>query len=208
MKHELSKELLERTIADWEAARNEIPFGLGEEGENTLAALKFTLAAHEQEPIGAFHISGGTVEATTDYCKDGEWPVHDGIVEVYTHPAPSIPTVSFYRDGIEAAAKWVDAQREAYDNEHGTTDPETGTFEFGNDAQLEYSATLAEIADGIRALHPNASSAPSIPAAVPEGYALVPVDASRAMIDAERRVEEDGYDAMHKAMMAAAPKGV
>lgn len=42
-----------------------------------------------QEPIGAFHISGGTVEATTDYCKDGEWPVQDGIVEVYARPAPT-----------------------------------------------------------------------------------------------------------------------
>lgn len=56
------------------------------------AMARFALAAHEQEPIGAFHISGGTVEATTDYCKDGEWPVQDGIVEVYAHPAP-VPAV-------------------------------------------------------------------------------------------------------------------
>lgn len=47
----LSKELLESTIADWEAARDEIPFGLGDEGDNTLAALKFALAAYEQEPV-------------------------------------------------------------------------------------------------------------------------------------------------------------
>lgn len=42
--------------------------------------------------------------------------------------------------------------------------------------------------------------------AVPDGWALVPVNATRAMIDAAARVEEDGYDAMHKAMLAAAPK--
>ena len=35
---------------------------------------------------------------------------------------------------------------------------------------------------------------------------MVPVDATRAMIDAAARVEEDGYDAMHKAMIVAAPK--
>ncbi|MDF3830739.1 hypothetical protein P3T83_23945 [Pseudocitrobacter sp. 2023EL-00150] len=41
---------------------------------------------------------------------------------------------------------------------------------------------------------------------IPDGYALVPIDATRAMIDAAARVEEDGYDAMHKAMIAAAPQ--
>ncbi|HIB8910274.1 MULTISPECIES: hypothetical protein [Citrobacter] len=70
-------------------------------------------------------------------------------------------TVSFYRDGIEAAANWVDQQRESYDSEHGRQDDETGSFEFGNDAQREYSDTLAEIAEGIRALHPNAGIRPA-----------------------------------------------
>lgn len=40
---------------------------------------------------------------------------------------------------------------------------------------------------------------------IPDGWKLVPIDATRAMIDAAQRVEEDGYDAMHKAMLAAAP---
>ncbi|WP_326902160.1 DUF551 domain-containing protein [Kosakonia cowanii] len=42
-------------------------------------------------------------------------------------------------------------------------------------------------------------------ATVPDGWKLVPVDATRAMMDAARRVEDEGYDAMHKAMLAAAP---
>lgn len=42
---------------------------------------------------------------------------------------------------------------------------------------------------------------------IPDGWKLVPIDATRAMIDAAKRVEEDGYDAMHKAMLAAAPEG-
>ncbi len=49
-------------------------------------------------------------------------------------------------------------------------------------------------------------TAPPAPA-VPDGWKLVPIDATRAMIDAAQRVEEDGYDAMHKAMLAAAPEG-
>ena len=40
---------------------------------------------------------------------------------------------------------------------------------------------------------------------VPGGWKMVPIDATREMIDAARRAEEDGYDAMHKAMLAAAP---
>lgn len=86
----------------------------------------------------------------------------------------AVTTVSFYRDGVVAAAAWVDAQREAYDSEHGRHDPDTGAFEFENDAQQEYSTTLAEVADGIRALHPNTTQ----PAAVPDDKQL------RALFDA------------------------
>ncbi|CAH4012449.1 DUF550 domain-containing protein [Citrobacter freundii] len=84
--------------------------------------------------------------------KDGEPRLH--IKEQAT------PVVSFYRDGIEAAAKWVDQKREAYDDEYGRHDPDTGFFEFGNDSQREYSDTLVEIAEGIRSLHPNTGSHP------------------------------------------------
>lgn len=56
------------------------------------------------------------------------------------------------RLGIAAAANWVDQQRETYDNEHGRHDPDTGSFEFGNDTQREYSETLVDIAEGIRNL--------------------------------------------------------
>ncbi|MDM8056565.1 hypothetical protein [Klebsiella aerogenes] len=79
---------------------------------------------------------------------------------LYRHAQPA-PVVTFYRDGIEAAAKWIDQQREAYDSEHGWSDPDTGAFEFGNDAQRDYSSTLEELAEGIRALHPNAGMQPA-----------------------------------------------
>ncbi|MGR7849468.1 DUF551 domain-containing protein [Klebsiella aerogenes] len=83
-------------------------------------------------------------------------------IMLYRHAQPA-PVASFYRDGIEAAAKWLDQQREAYDSEHGWSDPDTGTFEFGNDAQRDYSSTLEELAEGIRALHPNTGNSPVIP---------------------------------------------
>lgn len=61
-----------------------------------------------------------------------------------------MPTESAFNDGVAAAANWVDKQRESYDNEHGRTDNDTGTLEFGNDAQRDYSEALLDIAEGIR----------------------------------------------------------
>ncbi|CAM7767498.1 DUF550 domain-containing protein [Klebsiella pneumoniae] len=94
--------------------------------------------------------------------KQREWPEQkDGEPRLHIKSQPA-PVITFYRDGIEAAAKWIDQQREAYDSEHGWSDPDTGAFEFGNDAQRGYSSTLEELAEGIRALHPNAGNSPVI----------------------------------------------
>lgn len=120
------------------------------------------------------------------------------------------PQVTSVPDGIEAAARWVDAQREAYDDEHGRYDPDTGTFEFGNDAQLEYSATLAEIAEGIRALRPTAAPAVqaeqlsgnaeqvSQPYTLREGLAAIrnlgPIDAEKIQAERDALNEPDVPD--------------
>ena len=72
---------------------------------------------------------------------------------------PVPPTVSFFRDGIVAAANWVDQSREAFERESGQIDPDTGTFEFSNNAGVEYSSVLFDVAEGIRQLHPNAEPA-------------------------------------------------
>ena len=103
--------------------------------------------------------------------KQRSWPEpKDGEPRLHIKEQPA-PVVTFYRDGIEAAGKWIDQQREAYDSEHVWSDPGTGSFEFGSDAQREYSSTLEELAEGIRALHPNAGNSPVIP----DGYVMVPM---------------------------------
>ncbi|HFV6577286.1 TPA: Eaa protein, partial [Escherichia coli] len=40
---------------------------------------------------GAFHIAEQKVDGTSDYLKDGEWPIDNGIIEVYA--APPVPVV-------------------------------------------------------------------------------------------------------------------
>lgn len=135
--------------------------------------FKIALASLTAEPVGE------VIEQQSGMMMDGlvisEKPTYRNIKGIHKmkvmplgtkfYTAPPATTVTFYRDGIEAAAAWVDQQRESYDSEHGRHDPGTGTFEFGNDAQRDYSATLEEIAEGIRALHPN--TAPPAPVTVP-----------------------------------------
>ena len=52
---------------------------------------RIALASLEAKPIGAFHIAEQQVDGTSDYIKDGEWPIDNGIIEVYA--APSVPVV-------------------------------------------------------------------------------------------------------------------
>lgn len=47
----ITKEWLQQKIAEMEAARDEIPFGLDEDDSNTLAALRIALASLEAEPV-------------------------------------------------------------------------------------------------------------------------------------------------------------
>ena len=52
----------------------------------TVALAEIALAMLMAEPIGAFHIANQQVDGTADYIKDGEWPVDNGIIEVYRMP--------------------------------------------------------------------------------------------------------------------------
>ncbi|EFO0397387.1 DUF551 domain-containing protein, partial [Escherichia coli] len=59
--------------------------------ENLRELARIALAALEAKPIGAFHIAEQQVDGTSDYLKDGEWPIDNGIIEVYA--APPVPVV-------------------------------------------------------------------------------------------------------------------
>ncbi|WP_374940663.1 MULTISPECIES: ead/Ea22-like family protein [Escherichia] len=59
--------------------------------ESNEVLARIALASLEAEPIGAFHIAEQQVDGTSDYIKDGEWPIDNGIIEVYA--APPVPVV-------------------------------------------------------------------------------------------------------------------
>lgn len=59
---------------------------------NLVNTIKEMRAATEAMPVGSFHICDQQVEATTDYVKDGEWPIDNGELLVYAAPpAPAVP---------------------------------------------------------------------------------------------------------------------
>ncbi|EDK3144909.1 hypothetical protein CID90_21585 [Salmonella enterica] len=82
----ITKEWLQQTIAEFENTRDDIPFDLSDDDARILIVLKRALASLEAEPIGAFHIADQQVDGTTDYIKDGEWPIDNGVIEVYAAP--------------------------------------------------------------------------------------------------------------------------
>lgn len=59
--------------------------------ERDLELARIALASLQAKPIGAFHIAEQQVDGTSDYLKDGEWPIDNGIIEVYA--APPVPVV-------------------------------------------------------------------------------------------------------------------
>ncbi len=87
----ITREWLQQAINDYESVRDELPFGLDDYQGDILAALRIALASLEAEPIGAFHIAEQQVDGTSDYIKNGEWPIDNEIIEVYA--APPVPVV-------------------------------------------------------------------------------------------------------------------
>lgn len=91
----IDKQWLKQKIADMEAARDEIPFGLDEDDSNTLAALRIALASLEAEAVAyvdpqAFHNFSVYRAGETDNKRMGRewmWANPDaGLIPVYTAP--------------------------------------------------------------------------------------------------------------------------
>lgn len=86
----ITKEWLQQKIAEMEAARDEITFGLDEEDSNTLAALRIALVSIEGEPVAyadpqAFrNFQAGAARREWMWRNPGE-----DLIAVYTaQPAP------------------------------------------------------------------------------------------------------------------------
>lgn len=74
--------------------KNPLENGLTRGEQMELARI--ALASLEAEPIGAFHIADQQVGGTSDYIKDGEWPIDNGVIDVYA--VPPVQETGVYKD--------------------------------------------------------------------------------------------------------------
>lgn len=91
--------------------------------------------------------------------------------------------------GLEIAALFLDRQREAHDREYAHQEWDTGAWVFDRPEQEEYSNTLDELAEGIRALKNRtpATTAPVAPQGAksqptPNGWKLIPIEPTEDMV--------------------------
>ncbi|MGQ8558249.1 DUF551 domain-containing protein [Enterobacter hormaechei] len=109
----IDKQWLQQKIADMEATRDDIPFGLGEDGTNTLAALRIALASLEADASGRNPVLA-YADSYRDMAKQGVesipvWSVitdlERNIAPLYTTPpAPvSVPAAMEMDDDFDSA---------------------------------------------------------------------------------------------------------
>ncbi|MCK7041439.1 hypothetical protein [Enterobacter roggenkampii] len=199
----ITKQWLNQKIADMEAARDEIPFGLDEDDSNTLAALRIALESLEAEAVCVID------QSNLDYLKSGSdadvWPASRaemGDVLLYRSatPAPvSVPAAMEMDDDFDSAF------------EHGKA--------VGWNA---CRAAMLQGADGNAPAHFRSRPAQSSlsPAqggnspVIPDGWMMVPVEPTPDMREAYHQAQaeyedSDGLwspDHQWQAMLAAAPQ--
>lgn len=101
----ISKQWLQQKIADMEATRDDIPFGLGEDGTNTLAALRIALASIEAEPYGYVHKAAYEKTGSCGLSNDRE-AYRDSSTHVAVYTAPPAPVSD--EDLLHMAASAID----------------------------------------------------------------------------------------------------
>lgn len=96
----------------------------------------------------------GAIQAWTPTAA--AFSIPDGEHQLFLSPAAPQASEAVRNAGIEQAAAWVDKRRHDFDQAHGYMESDTGAWSFGRGdgaiAKEEYSAELAEIAEGLRAL--------------------------------------------------------
>lgn len=193
---------------------------------------RIALASLEAKPIGAFHIAEQQVDGTSDYLKDGEWPIDNGIIEVYAAPpAPvSVPAAMEIDDDFDSAfehgkAVGWNAYRAAMLQAEPVSNSDELPLDYlqGHKDGLEWAAQLAE------ANHPQTGDwlyddpidlarairkGPDMPTVqggnspvIPNGWKLVPIDPTKDMLRAGQSVVGFWLNTVHcySKMLAAAP---
>ncbi|EEH8414456.1 hypothetical protein FVC08_20070 [Salmonella enterica] len=181
---------------------------------------RIALASLEAEPIGAFHIVDQQVGGTSDYIKDGEWPIDNGVIDVYAAPpAPVVPD-----DGRAEFEAWMlkkwGRERQEYDFAmgkflHGENYADSYTRHMWKAWTESRAAMLqSKYRDLSQPVDPQISEYEKI--MLRDGWAMVPVEPTDEMIAAAMNCEDVLFNSdesfcvqfgnIYEAMLAAAPQ--
>ncbi|HBL5382439.1 TPA: hypothetical protein LTW29_002890 [Enterobacter hormaechei] len=229
----LTKQWLQQKIADMEATRDEIPFGLDEDDSNTLAALRIALASLEAEAVCVID------QSNLDYLKSGSdadvWPASRaemGDVLLYRSatPAPvSVPDEVCWEDVPEEiteddmalASAWAHGfnQCRAAMLKHSEPFIVTSDYRMMEMPQVEAINAVTAMLQGVENAEtpttmqaaPALDSSPKIAElpsgnspVIPDGWVMVPEDPTHEMLEAGD--EQFGTYDVYRRMIEAAPK--
>ncbi|ENE3316127.1 DUF551 domain-containing protein [Escherichia coli] len=187
---------------------------------------RIALASLEAKPVGAFHIAEQQVDGTSDYLKDGEWPIDNGIIEVYaTPPAPVVPEekpmpnplsmlereiTQLIGDAQEATVTGYELIAEAWRLMDGQ-DPKTSDWHSNASKYLNSNIVEKVDDDRIEAVKAVLRRLDGNSPVIPDGWVMVPVELTpdmRAAWDSAPYTDDDDNDmqAAYRAMIAAAPQ--
>lgn len=145
--------------------------------EMDLRLAEIARASLTAEPIGAFHISDQQVEGTSDYIKDGEWPIDNGVIEVYAASPAPVPMKE------HQIRELVNELRDIAVKYHSTQQLRERIARTVRTAMLQGRQPVSnrdELLPGIKpapeldSVAKNADSMPGNSPVIPDGYVVVP----------------------------------
>jgi hypothetical protein len=189
----LTKEWLQKTIAELEEERDATPGVVNEDAAKALAAMKIALASLEAEPVYQFIYNNPYEEGYTEWL-DCNKDYFNGVPEdcrriLYT--APPAPVSDSLISELLAIAK--KAAEEADECAHAEW----------NDDSMEHSAAISDWERRAAMLQGADGNSPVIP----DGWKLVPIDPTKDMLRAGQSVVGFWLNTVHcySKMLAAAP---
>lgn len=209
----ITKEWLQQTIAEFENTRDDIPFGLSDDDAKILIVLKQALASLDAEPVGYFYAD-----------KPGDWyQISDGDmvpdhrrIPLYSSPQPGqvvkLPNEFISNEGIVVQIEKVMAVLAV----HGIQYKRRGNacsaamLQAGNHTEqhldmVDHSGYANEKGSDGTLINEGTKQAGNSPV-IPEGYALVPIEATEEMLQASYRESSVYSPSAYRAMIAAAPQ--
>lgn len=184
----IDKQWLQQKIADMEDARDEIPFGLDEDGSNTLSALRIAMSSLEAEAVGYIDaeyselLKSGHIESCSVYAESG-----DGCITVYSAPPEPV-----------SVPEWTNKQCLEFLSiafRHA---------EIKGDLQLDDIRLAVKMVNGSRAAMLQGADGNS--PVIPDGWVLVPKEPTSEMLNAAWVSHGIYHASAYRTMLAAAPQ--